>query len=543
MAINKVVYGTDTLMDITDTTATAEDVTSGKVFYGANGVKTTGSASYTETDPIFTASAAHSISSSDITNWNNKVDTNDYAGSANNSGGTVVLKTTYCADTNASGVLYCFNRTYSQYASMDNSAFISKGTLENVIEGKGLVTADDLVCNIIDFTDIMTETGPDLSKLKNIFNTYSAVAANGFEYNKKGLYKIIVPYEGVTVTQCFIGTLHDGSYDETSTSTLRFDTLPGGYIQEGDNNELKRLIITLTYHGDGTTYDNFDDYEFEINEIIPSSQIKMVDFRNIGNEQRMALFEKLSDWGGINDNLHQYANYDIYKIKTLIQYYGNNKQAIFIGTLSSATYNQGGDSEIIFNVLAGGHESDPSIYGSGLLKLKLTYTGDGTTFDPYNDYTFTSEYTPCLTTEITSSSTDEQYPTAKSVYDFVTSQGGGGGGTATTVQINGTSITSNNVANILTNSAYNASSNKIATMNDISPTTVQINGTSITSSGTANIATEGTYNSSTNKIATKSYVDNNATLSSTIRTIATLTQTQYNALSTKDNNTLYIIVG
>ena len=43
----------------------------------------------------------------------------------------------------------------------------------------------------------------------------------------------------------------------------------------------------------------------------------------------------------------------------------------------------------------------------------------------------------------------------------------GGGGTATDVQINGTSITSNNVANIVTNTAYDASSNKIATMSDI----------------------------------------------------------------------------
>ena len=42
-----------------------------------------------------------------------------------------------------------------------------------------------------------------------------------------------------------------------------------------------------------------------------------------------------------------------------------------------------------------------------------------------------------------------------------------GGGTPTDVQINGTSITSNNVANIVTNSTYNASSNKIATMSDI----------------------------------------------------------------------------
>lgn len=42
-----------------------------------------------------------------------------------------------------------------------------------------------------------------------------------------------------------------------------------------------------------------------------------------------------------------------------------------------------------------------------------------------------------------------------------------GGGTATDVQINGTSIVSNNTANILTNTAYNSSTNKIATMSDV----------------------------------------------------------------------------
>lgn len=43
----------------------------------------------------------------------------------------------------------------------------------------------------------------------------------------------------------------------------------------------------------------------------------------------------------------------------------------------------------------------------------------------------------------------------------------GGGGSATDVQINGNSITNNDIANIITNSAYNASSNKIATMSDV----------------------------------------------------------------------------
>ena len=44
MAINKVIYGNETLIDITDTTATDSTVREGTVFYNAAGVRTVGSA-------------------------------------------------------------------------------------------------------------------------------------------------------------------------------------------------------------------------------------------------------------------------------------------------------------------------------------------------------------------------------------------------------------------------------------------------------------------------------------------------------------------
>lgn len=75
----------------------------------------------------------------------------------------------------------------------------------------------------------------------------------------------------------------------------------------------------------------------------------------------------------------------------------------------------------------------------------------------------------------------------------------GGGGTATDVQVNGTSITSGGVANILTNSSY-SSSNKIATMSDIPTNVSELNNDS-------NYATTTEVQNVDNKIGTLSNLD------------------------------------
>lgn len=55
--INKVIYGDQVLMDITDTTAAANNVVQGNVFYGANGARTVGTLGLvtTTTDGLMSA--------------------------------------------------------------------------------------------------------------------------------------------------------------------------------------------------------------------------------------------------------------------------------------------------------------------------------------------------------------------------------------------------------------------------------------------------------------------------------------------------------
>ena len=77
------------------------------------------------------------LQSSDLTDY---VKNTDYA--QDNKGG-VVKTGTYGFGINSSGKVFAQNIDYATYQSEDNIYFVSKGTLENVITGKGLVSNTD----------------------------------------------------------------------------------------------------------------------------------------------------------------------------------------------------------------------------------------------------------------------------------------------------------------------------------------------------------------------------------------------------------------
>jgi len=158
--------------------------------------------SYTETDPIFTSSVAHGITSTDITNWNNKstfsgsyndltdtptipTKTSDLTNDSNyitatnyassSKGG--VAKTGNGFNVNSSGVPSASSWNYTQYSGQVNVAFISKGTLENVITGKQLASTSDIPTKTSDLTNDsgFLTSHQDISVKENISNKITSI--------------------------------------------------------------------------------------------------------------------------------------------------------------------------------------------------------------------------------------------------------------------------------------------------------------------------------------------------------------------------------
>ena len=94
MARNKVIYGGNVIMDITDTTATQATVLEGSYFYGRDGVKYEGECTYNADTSDATALAGDILTGSSAYVNGNKVN-----GSMPNNGGTNVLVSTKAGTT------------------------------------------------------------------------------------------------------------------------------------------------------------------------------------------------------------------------------------------------------------------------------------------------------------------------------------------------------------------------------------------------------------------------------------------------------------
>lgn len=148
--------GTSDYSDLTNKPQINDVTLSGNKSLSDLGIQPAGSYLTNETDPVFNASASAGITSSDITNWNNKSDfsgnyndlsnkptipdvssfiTNtDYATSS--TGGVVKVSNGDYGMVMDEGVLKGAVRTVSQYNDMSSKGMICKGTLENVLTDK-----------------------------------------------------------------------------------------------------------------------------------------------------------------------------------------------------------------------------------------------------------------------------------------------------------------------------------------------------------------------------------------------------------------------
>ena len=99
----------------------------------------------------------------DLTNY---VTNTDYATSAK--GGVFKIQSNYGVDVN-NGFLRGIEKTYSSYNIADNVMFVSKGTLENVITGKGLENVNNKVTSI---SNASTNTQyPSAKAVYDLFNS------------------------------------------------------------------------------------------------------------------------------------------------------------------------------------------------------------------------------------------------------------------------------------------------------------------------------------------------------------------------------------
>lgn len=134
--VNQYAYGKVTVGSTTSNALAKQDTLE---FIGGTGINISSDTSSDHIKINFDCDAEIPTKTSDLTNDSGFVTNTDYP-SGTNAG---VIKPGNSFSVSSTGVAECGTLTYSTYQASPNKDFIGKGTLENVITGKGLVSNTD----------------------------------------------------------------------------------------------------------------------------------------------------------------------------------------------------------------------------------------------------------------------------------------------------------------------------------------------------------------------------------------------------------------
>ena len=183
---------------------------------------------------------------------NDYIKSSDFA--SRSKAGIVLPSAYYNLNINSStGVLYLDVNTYSTYTDKNNNAFISKGTLENVITGKGLVTSSDNYFNYSTTEQVIGKWINNKPLYRKVYNTFTfgAGATNNYIIlDNATTYNIINNYGKVSiVNNSFTMILGTGDYGLGSLSNVYKNENSGDiYINTSlSQNDITSIEIVLEY--------------------------------------------------------------------------------------------------------------------------------------------------------------------------------------------------------------------------------------------------------------------------------------------------------
>ena len=184
----------------------------------------------------------------DLTNY---VTNTDYATST----AAGVLKVSNGVIVGSTGYVSCSPRTYTDYSGLSSSYFVSKGTLENVITGKGLVSETDLA-DYVKNTDYASTSSAGLVKASSGAAT-DIVSSNGL------LYARILDYTtyGSASDNAFIGkgTLENVIEGKGLVSNTDYGSFATAGVIKASSTYGTQFASTGAMYAQTKTYEQYTD--------------------------------------------------------------------------------------------------------------------------------------------------------------------------------------------------------------------------------------------------------------------------------------------